>query len=113
MLKTRILTAAVLIPAVLAALFLLSPKAWALVALVVIAIAAFEWERLTGFTLGRRSWFVGGTIILGLALLFSDSTGFARGWPDTVVLAVCGPAVGSRTNANRLPPRSTTAADTR
>jgi len=90
MLKTRILTAVVLIPAVLAALFLLPPRAWGLVTLAIIGIAAYEWARLAGFVPPRWAGFVGGTLILGLVLLFSGSAAFSRGWPDAVVLGVCG-----------------------
>ncbi|MFO1324759.1 MAG: phosphatidate cytidylyltransferase [Burkholderiales bacterium] len=92
MLKTRILTAAVLIPAVLAALFLLPPRAWGLATLAVIAIAAHEWARLAAFARPQRFAFIAFLVALGLALLFSQSTGFARGWPDAIVVAVCGAA---------------------
>ena len=54
MLRTRILTALVLIPAVLAGLFLLPPLAWALATLALIGVAAYEWARLTGFAAGDR-----------------------------------------------------------
>lgn len=46
MLRTRIVTACVLIVAFLAALFGLPPVAWAVVTLVVLALAAWEWVRL-------------------------------------------------------------------
>jgi len=92
MLKTRILTALVLIPAVLAALFLLSPLAWALATLALIGVAAYEWARLTGFAAPRWAAVVGGALVIGLVLLFSPLAGFARGWPNAVVGAVCGVA---------------------
>jgi len=91
MLKTRVLTAVVLIPAVLAALFLLAPLFWALVVLVIIAIAAHEWSRLVQFPTLMRIVFVGVTVAAGLVLL-TRSAGFARGWPGNVVLAGCGVA---------------------
>lgn len=90
MLKTRILTAAVLIPAVLAALFLLAPKTWGMVTLAIIVIAAYEWERLTGFAPARRLWFVGGVLVIGSLLLFAPFAGFDDGFPQGVVLAFCG-----------------------
>jgi len=90
MLKTRILTALVLVPAVLAALFLMSPLAWALTTLALIGVAAFEWARLTGFSAPRWAAVVGGALVIGLVLLFSPRAGFARGWPGAVVPAVCG-----------------------
>ena len=42
---------------------------------------------------GRPGWlFVAGTLLIGGNLLFSPVAGFDRGWPDGIVLAVCGPA---------------------
>ncbi len=90
MLKTRILTAAILIPAVLAALFLLSPRAWGVAALVVMALAAHEWGRLVGLRVSRWAAVVGGVLVLGLFLLFSPAAGFARGWPGVTLYWVCG-----------------------
>ena len=49
MLATRILTAAVLVPLVLAALFLLPPLGWGAVTLAVIVAAAAEWADLAGY----------------------------------------------------------------
>jgi len=89
MLATRILTAAVLIPLVLAALFLLTPTGWALVTLAAIAAASYEWAGLIGFAPSPAFAFVGATALAGLALLFGG-TGFERGWPDALVLIVCG-----------------------
>jgi phosphatidate cytidylyltransferase len=92
MLVTRILTALALVAAVLAALFLLPSPAWGAVTLGGVAVAAGEWANLAGY--GRPAWllFVTGVLLIGLNLLFSPLAGFARGWPDGVVLAVCGPA---------------------
>jgi phosphatidate cytidylyltransferase len=92
MLSARILTALILIPLVVAGLFLLPPLGWGLVTLAAIGIAAGEWANLEGY--GKQAWllFVGGALLIGLNLLFAPWCGFARGWPDGVVLAVCGPA---------------------
>jgi len=92
MLGTRIATALVLVAVVLAALFLLSPWGWGAVTLAGIAVAATEWASLVGY--GRPAWllFVAGALLIGLNLLFSPLAGFDAGWPDGVVLAVCGPA---------------------
>ena len=49
MLATRILTALVLVAAVLAALFLLPPRGWGAVALAGIVAAAAEWATLAGY----------------------------------------------------------------
>ena len=57
MLLTRVLTALVLAPAVLAAVFLLEGRAFAAVFLVVIAAAAWEWGQLCGLgSPGRSRW---------------------------------------------------------
>lgn len=94
MLWTRILTAAVLIPLVLAALFGLGARGWGLVTLAVVVIAASEWAKLAGYR--RPTWllFVAATLLIGLNLLFAPGSGFsaADGWPQTVVLFVCGTA---------------------
>jgi phosphatidate cytidylyltransferase len=92
MLAQRVLTAVVLAIGVLAALFLLSPMAWAAVTLVAIAAAAVEWGNLSGFGRPTRILFVIGTVLLGANLLFSPLSGFERGWPRGTVVAVCGAA---------------------
>jgi phosphatidate cytidylyltransferase len=91
MLATRIITAAVLVPLVLAALFMLSPRNWGYVTLAVIAIAASEWARIVGFSAVLRVAFILVTAIVGVALL-SPAAGFAAGWPPPIVTAVCGAA---------------------
>ena len=90
MLATRILTAVVLIPAVMAALFLLPPLAWGCVALAIIALASIEWGRLVGLSTPARNLFVAAMVVLGVALLIAPAAQFARGWPDAIVVAVCG-----------------------
>lgn len=90
MLKTRIITAAILVPAVLAALFLLSPRAWGVAALGVMALAAHEWGRLVAAPGPRWAAAVGGVLILGLFLLFAPAAGFARGWPGSTLYWICG-----------------------
>jgi len=91
-LGTRILTAAVLIPAVLAALFLLPPFAWGCVTLAVIALASVEWGRLVGLPQAARNLFLAAVVVTGAALLNAPSAQFSRGWPGTLVFAVCGVA---------------------
>ncbi len=92
MLGTRILTAVILVPLVLAALFMLPPLGWGGVSLLVIGVAAAEWANLAGY--GKTAWlaFVALTLLTGTALLVAPSSGFARGWPDGIVLAACGTA---------------------
>ena len=91
MLATRIATAAVLIPLVLAALFLLPPRIFGVALLAVVVVAAYEWARLAGFSARPSLLFVVGTFLLGFALLFGPA-GFVAGWPPTVVVTVCGAA---------------------
>ncbi len=88
MLATRIVTAIVLIAAVLAALFLLPPLGWALAVLVAIGAAAHEWAQLCGLDRARSLVFVAATVLGALALLFAGG-GFDRGWPDRTVFSVC------------------------
>jgi len=93
MLWTRILTALVLIPSTLAALFWLSPRGWGAVTLVVIAIAALEWADLVGWGRTSAFVFVGATFLTGLALLFApDGFRTGTGWPEAVPLVACGAA---------------------
>jgi phosphatidate cytidylyltransferase len=94
MLRTRIMTAAVLIPLTLAALFGLGARAWAAATLAVMAVAASEWAHLAGYR--RPAWlmFVIGTIAIGGALLLVPGSGFGAdgGWPEAIPLFVCGSA---------------------
>jgi phosphatidate cytidylyltransferase len=86
----RIATAAVLVPLVLAALFLLPPLGWGLVTLAIVAGGAYEWSRLAAFDARLAATFIACLVGFGLALLFADAMGFSQGWPDRVVVAVCG-----------------------
>jgi phosphatidate cytidylyltransferase len=92
MLGIRILTAAVLIPATLAGLFLLGARGWGTMSLVVVALAAIEWANLAGYP--QRAWlpFAGATFLIGFGLLFTPASGFEprSGWPDAVPLVACG-----------------------
>lgn len=57
MLKSRLITALILIPIVIAALFLLPPMGFALVTLAVCMLAAWEWGQLAGFAARpQRIW---------------------------------------------------------
>ncbi|HEX8010347.1 MAG TPA: phosphatidate cytidylyltransferase [Casimicrobiaceae bacterium] len=94
MLKTRILTAAVLLPLTLAALFGLPPRGWGAVTLGVVAIAAHEWGHLAGYPKPARLAFVASTVALGIDLLFAPASRFApdAGWPAAVTLYAGGAA---------------------
>ncbi len=73
-LKQRVLTAIVLVPLLLAALFLLPGKGWQLLTCVPIAIAAGEWARLCGYRSGVRIAFIGILVAscLGFVVAFSS-----------------------------------------
>ncbi len=92
MLKLRVLTAAVLVPLVLAALFLLPPTRFALITLIAIAVGAQEWARLTGLARAGAAVYallVGGS---GVVLVIANAGGLAQGWPDAIVYTICGAA---------------------
>jgi phosphatidate cytidylyltransferase len=88
MLKTRIVTAVVLIAVTLAALFWLPSRGWGAVTLVVVGIAAYEWANLCGYTRFTRMAFVAGAVVIGADLLFGFATD--AGWPDALTLVTCG-----------------------
>src|SRR5436853_2254139 len=94
MLTTRILTAAVLIPLTLGALFWLGPIGWGVFTLAIVGVAAVEWAELAEYR--RTTWllFVAGTLLIGLDLLFVPVSGFETqsGWPEAITLVVCGAA---------------------
>src|SRR2546428_821928 len=94
MLTTRILTAAVLIPVTLGALFWLSPRGWGGFTLAIVGVAAGEGAELSDYRGAMWLPFVAGTLLIGLGLLFVPVSGFepARGWPETITLVVCGAA---------------------
>jgi phosphatidate cytidylyltransferase len=93
MLGTRILTALVMIPLVLAALFLLSPLGWGTVTLAAVAIAAVEWARLAGSSQRRQALFAGCIVGVGAAAMLVPGAGFGAGWPVHMLVALCGPAL--------------------
>ena len=87
---TRVVTAAILIAAVLAALFLLSPWAFGVAALVVMAAAAFEWAKLIDFTGTRAGILIAAIVVIGSALLAAATPLPGDGWPVRVVPIACG-----------------------
>ena len=84
MLKTRVVTAIVLLAAFLSALFYLPPLGWLLFATLVAAVAAWEWGAL--MTLARASRVALGTglalICLGLAALDPAALGLGSTFAD-------------------------------
>lgn len=69
MLKTRILTSALLIPGFLAALFLLPEVYWSLFILLVCSIGIWEWAAMAGFSLNGRIAYTGVTLSAGLVII--------------------------------------------
>ncbi len=69
MLIKRIITAAVLLPLFIAALFYLPNRYWAVLLLAVLLIAAWEWCALAGFGRAGRGIFVGAVLAACLGLL--------------------------------------------
>ncbi len=67
MLKYRVITALILIPTVIAALFMLPPLGFALMTIAVCALGAWEWGQLAG--LGKAGQRVGLAVVLGGFLL--------------------------------------------
>ncbi len=82
MLKQRVLTAAILLPLLLAAMFLLPAVWWQLALIVPLLAAGHEWSRLAAFDRTAEMVFLG-TLTLGGALLWyaavPDAAGTAQG----------------------------------
>ena len=85
-LATRVVTGIVLVIAALAALFLLPPAGWGVVVLLIVAAAAGEWSKLIGFAGPARMVFVGVTLVIGAALLWSAAQ---HGW-RVIAIVACG-----------------------
>lgn len=73
MFKTRVLTAAVILPLFLSALFLLQDIFWAIVLLALSIIGSREWSRLAGFSVKNTIIFMLVTTLAGGELLFQMS----------------------------------------
>jgi phosphatidate cytidylyltransferase len=73
-LKSRVITAAVLLVLLLAALFLLPPFAWAILAVVMVMQGAAEWSHLSGLHGLKANIYWGLTLLLMLGLLWLDAS---------------------------------------
>lgn len=73
MLKSRIITAAILLALLLAALFLLPSFAWAMLVLVLVMQGASEWARLSRLGGRKATLYWALTLLLMLVLLWLDS----------------------------------------
>lgn len=81
MLKTRILTSLTLIPVLLASIFLLPSLYWALLMLLVIALGAWEWANMAGFSPAQRKLYCLVSVLLGLILCFFTLDGEHEVYP--------------------------------
>ena len=70
MLKSRIITATLLLLVLLAALFLLPPLGWALLVVAMVMQGTAEWARLSGLQGRRATLYWGATLLLMLGLLW-------------------------------------------
>ena len=90
MLRTRLLTVAIIFPALLFVLFGLSASHWAALVLVAAAIAAYEWAKLSGLSV--QTSLVYGLIVPAVAILIQKFGGvFASG--AEITRTVCAVAV--------------------
>ncbi len=84
MLKTRIITAVVLLAVLLAALFLFPAWAWDSATMAVMLACCWEWSRFAGFSKRAAGIYLGVSGVLGVAFLT-----FALFGPPRVTLQVC------------------------
>jgi len=92
--RTRILTALVLVPLTIAALFLLPPREWGALTLMIVALASREWAALAGYRKRTGLLLIAGTMLVGFCMLFTRWGGFESegGWPKVLVVGICGAA---------------------
>lgn len=89
MLKQRILTAAVLLPLALGALFLLPNVAWSALIALVITVGGWEWGRLAGWNRPGRALFaglIGGSCLVVLWFAGSEATAATRARIESAIL---------------------------
>ena len=73
MLKSRMITAAILLALLLTALFALPSAAWAVLIVVMVMQGAAEWSRLSGLSGRKANTYWGLTLLLMLGLLWMDA----------------------------------------
>ncbi len=73
MLKSRVITAAILLALLLTALFALPPAVWAALIVAMVMQGAVEWSRLSGLSGRKANVYWGLTLLLMLALLWADA----------------------------------------
>lgn len=89
MLRTRVITAAVLIAGILTALFLASVKTWAILTLAIILIGVWEWSDLIKLNQTQKLFFVVSASLLGLFIAFISKSPFAA-YQHYIVLSLLG-----------------------
>jgi len=94
MLKQRLLTAAVLIPLLLAAIFLLPNAWWRLVLIFPVAVAAHEWAKLSAYSRAGEVFFLIALLIGIGALWAADLTPLAHTQTSTAARIVLGLSIG-------------------
>lgn len=92
--RTRVLTALVLIPLTIAALFFLPSREWAAITLVIVALASSEWAVLSGYRKLSGLLLAAGIVLIGACLLLTRWSGFDAegGLPEPLVVSICGAA---------------------
>ncbi|HEY8623944.1 MAG TPA: phosphatidate cytidylyltransferase [Casimicrobiaceae bacterium] len=92
--RTRILTALVLVPLTIAALFLLPPREWGAITLMIVVLASSEWAVLAGYRKQTGLLLVAGILLIGACMLFTRWGDFDAndGWPEALVISICGAA---------------------
>ena len=73
MLKSRVITAIILLALLLTALFVLPPAAWAVLIVVMVMQGTVEWSHLSGFSGRKEILYWGLTLLLMLGLLWMDA----------------------------------------
>ncbi|HEU0282386.1 MAG TPA: phosphatidate cytidylyltransferase [Gallionella sp.] len=73
MLRSRVITAAILLALLLTALFALPLAAWAVLIVVMVMQGAVEWSRLSGLSGRKANVYWGLTLLLMLGLLWADA----------------------------------------
>ena len=91
-LATRVVTAAILLVAVSAALFLLPPAGFGVAVLAAVTVGAREWARLLGSSTAGQVAFAATLALTGSALLMLATPVAGDGWAPRTVAVACGAA---------------------
>ncbi|MEO8297408.1 MAG: phosphatidate cytidylyltransferase [Burkholderiales bacterium] len=110
MLKQRVITAVVLLAVLLPALFAASPWPFALITLLMLSAAGWEWARLNGVA-GWPAWLLGAVVALGAAAMAGSGWVGAAPvwlWDGAILLWVLGGAYALRAGVSAWPGYSRT-----